>query len=140
MDKIGKKRYFNILMSYIVVLMNIVAFLGRIIFFILGIINDMNIKDLLAYGFGVFGFFIFLFECLLLFECFTYWRIDEDGIANGGLFWEKKIYFASADYYCKGIGLVPSLINSRHQAEKCFKLVKGKKMCLFLYIVLQKKT
>lgn len=130
MNNIGYKHYFDILFLIINSSLAILVFLGQIVFVTLGLIygiSDWGIEGVLAVGLGVFGLFLLICILLVLFGGLNYWRVDDDGVANGGAFKETKILFNEAESYIIDYGYLASAGGNGVHTTPCFRLIKGKK-------------
>ena len=112
MNNFGKRNYFNIIFSIVFVLLSFFAIAGQAIFLSIGLtagISNWDLEGILVIGVAIFGGFIIVCLCAVIFFGFTYWAIDNDGIINGGIFKKRKILFSEVDKFEIKAKQLPSL-------------------------------
>ena len=95
-----RKDYFDYIFSIVITSFTILLIVGQIIFIVIGLtigIADWGLDGVLAIGLGVFGTCITVSLILTLFGAWRYWSFDSKGIANGNLFFKRRILFTEVE-------------------------------------------
>lgn len=123
-----RKNYFDYLFSLFVTGITLLSLTGQIVFLSIGLtvgIADWGTDGVLIFGFGGLSLPVLLGALLTVFAGWRYWHYDNEGIANGGLLWERKFSYKeieSIDVKEVAISALPFIV---WQEEMCF--YKGKK-------------
>lgn len=126
-----RRDYFDIIFSVVITSFTVILLVGQMAYISIGLtvgIADWGLEGVLVIGLGIFGPMIVGGMALTLFAAWKYWRVDDDGIANGNLFHETKLMFKEIESLEVKIVVIGAKPFVTAQEELCFK--KGKKMVM----------
>ena len=118
-----RRDYFDIIFSVVITSFTVILLVGQMVYISIGLtigIADWGLEGVLVIGLGIFGPMIVGGMALTLFAAWKYWRVDDDGIANGNLFHETKLMFKEIESLEVKIVVIGAKPFVTAQEELCF--------------------